>query len=134
MISAVGSVPVFVSDQSRAVEFYTARLGFVIVLDIPISLGIRWLTVAPQKGGCEIIIFPPEMAGKDAEEMRTRIGKWTGIVMMSEDCRKDHAEMIERGVDFRKPPEKTMWGGWMAEFSDLDGNRFQLVERPPYMR
>jgi catechol 2,3-dioxygenase-like lactoylglutathione lyase family enzyme len=29
MISAVGSVPVFVSDQSRAVEFYTARLGFV---------------------------------------------------------------------------------------------------------
>jgi predicted enzyme related to lactoylglutathione lyase len=134
VISAVGSVPVFVADQSRAVEFYTERLGFVIMLDIPIGHGIRWLTVAPQKGGCEIILFPPEMAGKSADEMRNRIGQWTGIVMMSEDCRKDHADLIERGVSFKTPPEKTLWGGWMAEFFDVDGNRFQLVERPAYMR
>ena len=133
MIGSIASVPVFVNDQSRSVQFYTERLGFVIVLDIPIGHGVRWLTVAPKNGGTELIIFPPEMAGENAEQMRSRIGNWTGIVFKSDDCRKDYEELTSRGVRFKTAPEQTFWGGWMAELYDADDNRFQLVERPAYM-
>lgn len=134
MIGTIGSVPVFVSDQGRALEFYKERLGFEVAMDIPIGRGIRWLTVTPQKGSTELILFPPAMAGADAAQMQSRVGCWTGIVLLSDDCRRDYAELEKRGVQFKSAPAQTPWGGWMAEFSDADDNRFQLVERPAYMR
>jgi lactoylglutathione lyase len=133
MIGKIGSVPVFVKDQSRALEFYKERLGFEVSLDVPIGNGIRWLTVTPQKGSTELILFPPVMAGPDAELMQSRVGSWTGIVIFSDDCREDYSELAKRGVQFKSVPTQTFWGGWMAEFLDADNNSFQLVERPAYM-
>jgi predicted enzyme related to lactoylglutathione lyase len=134
MIEGIGSVPVFVSDQNQALEFYKNGLGFEVSLDMPMGAGMRWLTVTPRKGSTEFILFPPEMAGHEAEEFRKRVGTWTGIVILSDNCRGDYEKMTSRGVTFKTSPTQQAWGGWMAEFSDLDGNRFQLVERPAYMR
>lgn len=131
----IGSVPVFVNDQTRALDFYTKKLGFEVTIDIPIAQGVRWLTVSPKKGDTEFILFPPAMAGSDgAEEMKRRVGSWTGIVILSDDCRGDYNKLAQRGVEFTAEPKQQMWGGWMAEFADADGNRFQLVERPAHMR
>lgn len=131
----IGSVPVFVNDQARALEFYRDKLGFEVAMDMPVAQGVRWLTVTPKKGNTEFILFPPMMAGSSgAEEMQRRVGSWTGIVLLSDDCRGDHKRLAERGVQFTAEPKQQMWGGWMAEFADADGNRFQLVERPTYMR
>ena len=134
MIDMIGSVPVFVNDQTRALEFYKDRLGFDVSMDMPISQGIRWLTVTPRKGSTEFILFPPELAGAEADSMRARVGSWTGITILSDDCRADYSRLVERGVQFKAAPTQPFWGGWIAEFSDLDGNKFQLVERPAYMR
>jgi predicted enzyme related to lactoylglutathione lyase len=130
----IGSVPVFVSDQNRALEFYKERLGFEVSMDIPAGQGVRWLTVTPKKGNTEFILFPPEMAGAEADSMRSRVGSWTGIVLLSDNCREDYSQLAQRGVQFKSAPVQPFWGGWTAEFCDLDGNVFQLVERPAYMR
>jgi lactoylglutathione lyase len=131
----IGSVPIFVNDQARALEFYTDKLGFEVSMDMPIAQGVRWLTVSPGKGGTELILFPPVMAGNsEAEEMQRRVGTWTGIVILSDDCRGDYNRLAQRGVEFTAEPKQQLWGGWMAEFADADGNRFQLVERPAHMR
>ena len=134
MIQSIGSVPVFVSDQNRALEFFKNGLGFEVSLDQPMGPGVRWLTVTPRKGATEFILFPPEMAGQEAQEFNKRVGTWTGIVILSDDCRGDYEKMTSRGVSFKATPAQQAWGGWMAEFSDPDGNLFQLVERPSYMR
>jgi lactoylglutathione lyase len=47
MVPTIGSVPVFVSDQNRALEFYRDKLGFEIVLDKAMAQDVRWLVVAP---------------------------------------------------------------------------------------
>jgi predicted enzyme related to lactoylglutathione lyase len=131
----VGSVPVFVSDQQRALEFYCNKLQYRVVLDIPIGGDVRWLTVTSGPGDTELILLSPDIAGADggANKMRERVGTWTGIIILTEDCRTAHRVLVERGVKFTTDPNEPFWGGWIAEFVDPDGNRLQLVERPPHM-
>jgi lactoylglutathione lyase len=130
---AIASVPVFVDDQERALEFYRDKLGFEITLDAPVGPGLRWLTMAPYNGATELILFHPAMAGPEQDAVRQRVGTWTGIVLLTENCRAHYQELLALGVPFSSAPKQPFWGGWTAEFSDPDGNRFQLVERPGYL-
>jgi predicted enzyme related to lactoylglutathione lyase len=136
METRIGSVPVFVSDQQRALDFYTDKLGYEVALDMPIGNGVRWLTVRPTPGETEFILFHPALAGPNGqgEEMRKRVGTWTGIVLLTDDCCASYRDLVERGVEFMSEPKQPFWGGWIVEFLDPDGNRFQLVERPAHMR
>ena len=43
MIKAVKFVSVYVSDQDRALAFYTQKLGFTVVTDQPMGPGARWI-------------------------------------------------------------------------------------------
>lgn len=130
---AIGSVPVFVGDQERALEFYRDKLGFEITLDVPMGPGVRWLTVAPYKAATELILFHPAIAGAERAAIEQRVGTWTGIVLLTENCRAHYQELSALGVAFSASPKQPFWGGWTAEFSDPDGNTFQLVERPGYL-
>ncbi len=47
-ITQIGTVMVPVSDQDRAIEFYTEKLGFEKRADIPFGHGDRWVEVAPR--------------------------------------------------------------------------------------
>ena len=134
MTAKIGSVPVFVSDQNRALEFYRDKLGYQVLMDIPIAGDVRWLIVAPERGETEFILFHPAMANGQSDQMKARVGTWTGIVMLTDDCRRCYSEWKNRGVEFSSEPQQPFWGGWIAEFSDPDGNHFQLVERPAHMR
>jgi len=130
----IKSIPVFVSDQERALEFYRDKLGFEVMMDIPVTHGVRWLTVAPPDQPTEFILFPPAMAaGVESDDLRRRVGSWTGIVLTTDDCRGTYERLVEQGVKFAAEPRRQAWGGWMTEMSDPDNNRFQLVERPPNM-
>ena len=46
------------------------------------------------------------------------------------DIRQVHKTLAARGVDFIRRPEKEHWGGWVATFSDPDGNVLQLLQQP----
>ena len=50
-ISQLGRVIVPVSDQDKAIAFYTDKLGFSLTADIPFGEGDRWVEVTPSKGG-----------------------------------------------------------------------------------
>lgn len=128
----LGSVPVFVSDQERALEFYRDRLGFEVVMDMPYGQEFRWLTVAERKGGTEIVLFRParSVVGDQAAEIEKRIGTWTGVVFVTDDIQGAYERLRARGVEFLTPPAAQPWGGSEAQFSDPDGNRFHLAQRP----
>jgi catechol 2,3-dioxygenase-like lactoylglutathione lyase family enzyme len=132
MITRIGSVPVFVSDQDRAVAFYRDKLGFEVVFDQRYGPDFRWVAVARQKGETEIVLFHPvpSIAGNQLEELKGRIGIWTGIVFLTDDIQTTYNELRERGVEFSTEPKRQVWGGSEAIFSDPDGNHFHLVQRP----
>jgi catechol 2,3-dioxygenase-like lactoylglutathione lyase family enzyme len=121
-IARVGVVVVPVSDQDRAVEFYTDTLGFEKRADVPFGDGYRWVEVAPEGAETPIAIVPPP-PGKSSGNVETGIGLHT------EDIDALHAELKSRGVDVDEevsrmgdPVPPLFW------FRDPDGNTLMVVE------
>lgn len=127
---SLGMFPIFVSDQKRALEFYRDKLGFSVVMDNPYTgygpEGYRWITVAPEPGGPQIILYHPGMNPKKEKELKKRVGVWTGIIFHTREIQSVYETLSGRGVPFEGPPTQQMWGGWETWFADPDGNRFHL--------
>ncbi|HYP30170.1 MAG TPA: VOC family protein [Blastocatellia bacterium] len=132
MFTRIGSVPIFVSDQERALAFYRDKLGFEVVLDQQYGPEFRWVTVARQEGETELVLFRPvpSIAGNQLKELEGRIGIWTGITFLTADINATYQTLRQRGVEFQTEPTRQAWGGTEALFSDPDGNYFHLVQRP----
>ena len=47
MSQKIGSVALLVYDYDEAIEFYTKRLGFVLLEDTLLSVDKRWVRVRP---------------------------------------------------------------------------------------
>src|SRR5215207_6509324 len=132
MITRLGSVPVFVSDPDRALAFYRDKLEMEVVMDFHFGPEFRWLALARSRGETELVLFHPvpSVAGSRLEELRQRIGTWTGIVFLTDDIQATSRELRGKGVEFSGEPKLQPWGGWEAQFTDPDGNWFHLVQRP----
>jgi catechol 2,3-dioxygenase-like lactoylglutathione lyase family enzyme len=90
-IAEVGTVIVPVSDQDRAIEFYTEKLGFELRTDTPYGDGDRWVDVAPAGAVTTLALVPPREGHS--------VGVPTNIGLTSEDVDADHAFLKEQGVD-----------------------------------
>ncbi len=129
MISRLGSVPVFVSDVERALAFFRDALGFELRARAPHSAPAPWATVAPPGAETEVALLQPSPTLGQPEELRQRVGVWTGIVFLTRDIHQTFDELQARGVPFEGEPALSGWGGWEVVFRDPDGNRFHLVQR-----
>jgi catechol 2,3-dioxygenase-like lactoylglutathione lyase family enzyme len=134
-IARIRYFPVFVSDQERALAFYRDVLGMRVSVDVPYNMygteDFRWICVGPDRGGTQMILYHPGMAGADEEStLRDRIGEWTGVVLETDDVNAAHRELSEKGVRFASPPADQPWGGRESTFEDPDGNKFHLSELP----
>src|SRR5712664_877793 len=59
MITKMTHVSIYVLDQARAYDFYTNKLGFKVITDVPMPNGDRWVTVCPpEQPGLEIVLSP----------------------------------------------------------------------------
>ena len=121
-ITEVGRVIVPVSDQDRAVEFYTDKLGFEKRMDVPYGDGNRSVEVGPPGAPTSIALVPPR-EGEPA-------GVETGISLTTDDADAVHADLRARGVD--TDPEVMRMGDPvppMFLFRDQDGNTLMLIEQ-----
>ncbi|HEU5219340.1 MAG TPA: VOC family protein [Gemmatimonadales bacterium] len=118
MIKALKFVGVPVSDQDKALEFYTTKLGFRVITDQPMGPGQRWIEIGLRKGGTGIALFTP----KGQED---RIGTFTGISFVADDVKGTWKELTANGVKFIREPEVQEWGT-SSIFADQDGNQFVL--------
>jgi catechol 2,3-dioxygenase-like lactoylglutathione lyase family enzyme len=121
-ISKVGRVCVTVTDTDRAIEFYTGKLGFEKVVDVPMGPDQRWVEVAISGAETTIALAPPP-PGQEAG------GSQTGIILDTSDVDGAHAVLKAAGVDV--DDEVTRFGGpvppmfWLR---DPDGNSLIVVQ------
>ena len=123
-ITKIGRVMVPVSDQDEAIRFYTTKLGFSVVADVPFGDGDRWVEVEPPGGGAALALTPPQGEYQP--------GRMTGISLESPDPRADHAELKAAGVDV----DDELMGGdgtvpLLFFFRDNNGNQLMVVEAQP---
>jgi lactoylglutathione lyase len=138
MIDTIGGTVVIVSDQHKAVEFYTQKLGFELKTDMffgsSSSSGIRWVEVAPKasQSTISLMVANAQLMSNEGEIEASKkgIGTETGIWFYSDDITSTYGELKKKGVDI-SAPEKQEWGGIMSKFKDQDGNSYSLISLPP---
>jgi len=121
-MTGVGAVCVPVSDQDRAIDFYTRTLGFEVLMDMPYGEGERWVEVAPKSGGTSLALVPSGHG--------VGAGSPSRIIFDSPDVRADVEALRARGVEV---DDSMVAGGGGAppivSFRDQDGNHHMIVQR-----
>ena len=122
---------VYVSDQGQAVKFYSEKLGFDIMVNMPFKGG-KWIEVAPQGSETTLSLMVPNskmLPPEDVEAAKNGIGTSTGIWFYSDNIHSEFEELKKKGVDITEP-EQQDWGGFMSRVKDPDGNAFSLISTP----
>jgi predicted enzyme related to lactoylglutathione lyase len=132
MEAKITHVALVVSDQPRAVEFYTEKVGFEVKADFSPKGGSRYVTVGPKGQDLEIMLW--EMGGATDPSQKELSKNWAPgkappIVLRVTDCRGIHKELSARGVKFHQEPFDHPWGT-SATFVDPDGNLFSMSQPP----
>jgi catechol 2,3-dioxygenase-like lactoylglutathione lyase family enzyme len=118
-------VTVYVSDQNRALTFYTDQLGLEKRIDAIGPEG-RFLTVAPEDAAVEIILWP-YTPSQGPEGLLDPGAVVPGPVFVeSDDLVKDFDVLRSRGVIFVEPEPTPYPYGLRVAALDPDGNRVEL--------
>jgi predicted enzyme related to lactoylglutathione lyase len=127
MIEKTTHVPIVVSDQDRALAFYTNVLGFEKRADYQQEGRPRWLTVAPKGQDMELVL----VKGTYTVDPRPPADAESGgnhLVFSTEDCHADFAVLSARGLKFKDAAPIEAPYGVTANFADPDGNHFALLQ------
>jgi catechol 2,3-dioxygenase-like lactoylglutathione lyase family enzyme len=127
MKQSIVHIALVVDDYDEAINFYTQKLNFSLVEDIPQSETKRWVLVAPPGSG-ECCLLLAKGVG---DEQRSRIGNQTGgrvfLFLRTDDFWRDYKNMQARGITFIREPKVEEYGT-VAVFADLYGNLWDLIE------
>jgi predicted enzyme related to lactoylglutathione lyase len=123
MLVSIPYTTVFVSDQDRALDFYTNVLGLEKGVDNPTPDGPRFLTVGVKGQEFQLVLWPGTPG--QAQPVQNRIP--AAYTIETTDCRKAVETLTARGVKFDTGVLEYPWG-YIAVFQDPDGNRLQLRE------
>ena len=117
-----------VDDQSKALDFYTNKLGFVVKHDIPLGEH-RWLTLVSKEetNGMEFGLEPNAHPASRAYQEALMADGIPVSAFSVDDIEAEVARLETIGVELIQPPVKA-GGATMAVFDDTCGNLIQLFE------
>jgi len=126
MAQHIGEIALLVRDYEEAIAWFTQKLGFALVADVPIPPAERWVTVAPPCSRAAV-----RLARAETERQRQQIGHQSDervlLYLHTDDFERDHAAYVARGVQFVEAPRQEKYGT-VAVFEDLYGNRWDLIQ------
>ena len=120
MIKGIKFASIPVTDQDRALAFYTEKLGFTVFTDQPFGAQ-RWIELRIPGAETGVVLFT-------ADGHEDRIGTFQGLSFIADDVHATYKELTQRGVDFDGPPKSENWGTYVI-LKDPDGNSFVLGSR-----
>jgi catechol 2,3-dioxygenase-like lactoylglutathione lyase family enzyme len=121
MLEKIVYTTVLVTDQDRALDFYTNVLGFSKRADNPTPDGPRFLAVGLE-GQDFLLVLWPGTPGQ-AQPAFGRVP--AGVTIETPNCRQTRDALKSRGVKFETDVLEYPFA-YVAVFMDPDGNRLQL--------
>jgi len=118
-------VPIQVSDQQAALQWYTEKLGMEKIMDDPMGPELSWITVKLPEDEVQFVLANFGAFDPDGAEP----GSTSGYVLWTDDIQSTYEQWSGNGVEFSEPPTEQVWGA-QALFRDPDGNGWVLVQRP----
>jgi predicted enzyme related to lactoylglutathione lyase len=117
----------YVSDQEKALRFYTEVQGFVKKADFTQG-AFRWLTVASpeEPDGTELqLALNDNPAARAYQQAMFEQGQPAAMFYV-DDVQREHDRMKPLGAEFTMPPTKVT-GSTIAMLNDTCGNLIQIV-------
>ena len=114
MLEKVFYTSVLVSDQDRALDFYTNVLGLEKRVENPTPDGPRFLTVGVEGDDFQLVLWPGTPG-----QAEPAMGRPPASITVE--------QLKSRGVEFVSDVLEFPWGS-VAQFQDPDGNRLQIRE------
>jgi predicted enzyme related to lactoylglutathione lyase len=114
MITHLKFVGIPVKDQSRALSFYTDKLGFAIATDQRMGPGQRWIELRIAHSSTRVVLFTPP--GQE-----DRVGTFFNGSFCCDDVEATVRQLRGRGVDIIEEPTRQPWGTY-AKIADSEGN------------
>jgi predicted enzyme related to lactoylglutathione lyase len=117
-----------VSDQDKALKFYTEILGFVKKTEIPMGEH-KWLTVVSkeEQDGVELVLEPLGFAPAKIYQQELFNAGIPATAFYVEDINKEYERLAGLGVAFSMQPTQ-MGPATLAVFDDTCGNNLQIYQ------
>ena len=124
----IGRVALLVRDYDEAIAYFTGRLGFSLLEDTALGNGKRWVLVAPPGGARPALLLAKAVTAEQGRRVGDQTGGRVFLFLETDDFWRDYRDMRSRGVNFAEEPRREAYGT-VAVFTDLYGNKWDLVER-----
>ena len=120
-------VSIVVDDYDEAIEYYTEKLGFMLIEDTP-QPGKRWVVISPNpESDCHLLL-----SKASNETQQAFIGNQCGgrvfLFLQTDDFWRDYNSMKAAGVHFSEEPSEEEYGT-VVVFEDLYGTRWDLLQK-----
>jgi catechol 2,3-dioxygenase-like lactoylglutathione lyase family enzyme len=117
-----------VMNFDEALDFYTKKLGFVVVEDAPIG-DDRWVTISLPGNRDSVIVLHEARREADKALVGKQMGSYPFLGIRTDDCISEYQRMKALGVKFHGEPDVRPYGtGVMLE--DLYGNNIFMNQEP----
>ncbi|MGG4394081.1 VOC family protein [Paenibacillus thiaminolyticus] len=125
MVSKLGQVMLYVSNQDEAVDFWTGKLGFHVMSEENNGQGMRWIEIAPTKDAeTSIILHNKEFVAKISPGLH--LGT-PSLMFFSENLDDLHRDLSTKNIIVGDIV--TMPSGRVFNFADNEDNYFAVMER-----
>ena len=126
MNQKIAHIAIIVRDYDESIQFYTEKLGFILLEDTVLSDTKRWVLVAPNgSGGCCLLL-----AKAANEEQESRIGNQTGgrvfLFLHTDNFWRDYQNLKDQKIKIIREPSAETYGT-VTVFEDLYGNLWDLI-------
>lgn len=126
MNQEIFQVSLLVKNYDKAIAFYVEKLGFDLLEDMQLSKSKRWVRVAPSGSKFSVLLTKAT-----TKEQKESLGKQAGgrvlLFLRTDNFARDHKRYTDAGISFLEEPRSEIYGQ-VAEFKDLYGNKWDLIE------
>jgi predicted enzyme related to lactoylglutathione lyase len=121
MITQIKFVSVPCTDQDRALDFFTTKLGFKVATDQAMGPGQRWIELKIGSADTKLVL-------NTAPGDETRIGSVMPLSLQCDNVPRTVDELKAKGVEFAQDLKTEPWGSF-AIVKDPDGNQFVISSK-----
>lgn len=125
MINQIGQVMLYVNDQDQAVQFWTKKVGFVVISEDNNGHGMKWIEIAPAQGAQTSFVLHNKQL---IAQMQPEINLDTpSIMLFSDNLDGLYEDFKNKGITVGELV--TMPAGRIFNFADNENNYFAVMEK-----
>ncbi|OIK13199.1 VOC family protein [Bacillus sp. MUM 13] len=124
MINKVGKIMLYVDNQDEAVDFWTKKIGFIVISDENNGQGMRWIEIAPRDAGTSIVLHNKELIAKMSPELN--LGT-PSLIFFAENLEQLHSDFSNKNIIVGEIVN--MPSGRVFNFADSEENYFAVMEK-----